>query len=86
MPYHALTHAERETYNARRKLLAHIGDILRTKAVDRERRRLEDEISLGKRSKLCVNCSIWVFLDEIPGTCRWYLSRRNLGGFWDCPV
>ncbi|XP_021351487.1 ankyrin repeat and MYND domain-containing protein 1-like isoform X4 [Mizuhopecten yessoensis] len=51
MPYHALTHAERETYNARRKLLAHIGDILRTKAVDRERRRLEDEISLGKRSR-----------------------------------
>ncbi|XP_069103770.1 ankyrin repeat and MYND domain-containing protein 1-like [Argopecten irradians] len=51
MPYHALTHAERETYNARRKLLAHIGDILRTKAVERERRRLEDEISRGKRSR-----------------------------------
>ncbi|XP_076453911.1 ankyrin repeat and MYND domain-containing protein 1-like isoform X2 [Babylonia areolata] len=50
MPYHALTHAERETYNARRKLLAHMGDILRTKAVDREKRRLLEEEERGVRS------------------------------------
>ena len=51
MPYHALTHAERETYNARRKLLAHIGGILRTKAVDQERRRLQEESQAGRRSR-----------------------------------
>ena len=52
MPYHALTHAERETYNARRKLLAHLGDIMRVKAVERERRRLEEEERAGSRSML----------------------------------
>ncbi|XP_048250004.1 ankyrin repeat and MYND domain-containing protein 1-like isoform X1 [Haliotis rufescens] len=50
MPYHALTHAERETYNARKKLLAHVGDIMRGKAVERERRRLEEEFREGQRS------------------------------------
>ncbi|KAL3848172.1 hypothetical protein ACJMK2_019046 [Sinanodonta woodiana] len=50
MPYHALTHDERETYNARRKLLAHMGDILRTKAVEREKKRHENERSEGRRS------------------------------------
>ena len=54
MPYHALTYTERETYNARRKLLAHLGDILRTKAVDREKRRILEEEERGVRSKgLC---------------------------------
>ncbi|XP_052104362.1 ankyrin repeat and MYND domain-containing protein 1-like isoform X1 [Mytilus californianus] len=51
MPYHALTHAERDTYNARKKLLEHLGDILRTKAVERERFRLEDDNSQGIRSR-----------------------------------
>ena len=51
MPYHALTYTERETYNARRKLLAHLGDILRTKAVDREKRRMLEEEERGVRSK-----------------------------------
>ena len=51
MPYHALTHAERETFNARRKLLAHLGDILRTKAVEREKRRIEEEENSGQRSR-----------------------------------
>jgi hypothetical protein len=51
MPYHALTASERETYNARRKLLAHMGDILRSKAVDREKRRLIEEDERGVRSK-----------------------------------
>ncbi|KAL4220009.1 metal ion binding [Mactra antiquata] len=49
-PYHALTHSERETFINRRKLLEHIGDILRTKAVDREKRRLDDEQRDGVRS------------------------------------
>ena len=51
MPYHALTPAERETYNARRKLLGHLGDILRTKAVEREMVRMEEEEQEGCRSK-----------------------------------
>ncbi|XP_060565293.1 ankyrin repeat and MYND domain-containing protein 1-like isoform X3 [Ruditapes philippinarum] len=49
-PYHALTHAERETFINRRKLLEHVGDILRIKAVDREKRRLDDEHREGVRS------------------------------------
>lgn len=49
-PYHALTHAERETFINRRKLLEHIGDILRAKAVEREKRRLDDEQREGIRS------------------------------------
>jgi hypothetical protein len=51
MPYHALTQAERETFNARRKLLAHIGDILREKAVEKEKLRIEEEELLERRSK-----------------------------------
>ncbi|ELT97476.1 hypothetical protein CAPTEDRAFT_221453 [Capitella teleta] len=51
MPYHALTHAERETFNARRKLLSHMGDILRMKAVEREKMRLEQEEAAGHRSR-----------------------------------
>ena len=51
MPYHALTQAERETFNARKDLLAHMGDILREKAVERERQRLQMEDGQGKLSK-----------------------------------
>ena len=50
MPYHALTHAERETFNARRQLLSHLGDIMRGKAVERERIRLDAEERTGRRS------------------------------------
>ena len=50
MPYHALTHAERETFNARRQLLSHLGYIMRSKAVERERTRLEAEERSGRRS------------------------------------
>ncbi|XP_071484320.1 ankyrin repeat and MYND domain-containing protein 1-like [Diadema antillarum] len=50
MPYHALTHAERDTYNARRKLLSHLGEILREAAVRRERERLDKEDREGIRS------------------------------------
>lgn len=55
MPYHALTHSERETYNARRKLLAHIGDILRDKSVKKDMHRLKDEENKVARSKYASN-------------------------------
>ena len=47
MPYHALSYAERETYNARRRLLGHMGDVVRQKCIERERKRMEDEIAAG---------------------------------------
>lgn len=62
MPYHALSHAERDTYNARRRLLAHVGDILRTKAVEREKRRIDRESRDGKRSKLEKVMCLWSLL------------------------
>lgn len=52
MPYHALTPAERDTYNARKRLLAHVGDIMRVKAVEREKQRIADEEKVGVRSEL----------------------------------
>lgn len=58
MPYHALNHAERETFNARRRLLAHVGDILREKAVVRERTRLAEEEQAGRRSMKCSLLSL----------------------------
>ncbi|KAI8772528.1 ankyrin repeat and MYND domain-containing protein 1 isoform X1 [Biomphalaria glabrata] len=51
MPYHALTPAERDTYNARKRLLAHVGDIMRVKAVEREKQRIADEEKVGVRSQ-----------------------------------
>ncbi|XP_078310811.1 ankyrin repeat and MYND domain-containing protein 1-like isoform X2 [Crassostrea virginica] len=51
MPFHALSHSERATYQARKKLLEHIGNILRTKAVEREKSRMDEEISSGRRSR-----------------------------------
>ncbi|CAH1780583.1 unnamed protein product [Owenia fusiformis] len=50
MPYHALTYAERDTYNARRALLDHVGTIMRGAAIEKERDRLEDEMRHGQRS------------------------------------
>jgi len=40
VPYHALTGAERETYNARRRLLECLGRHLRHAAVERQRCRM----------------------------------------------
>ncbi|KAK3094715.1 hypothetical protein FSP39_005371 [Pinctada imbricata] len=51
MPFHALSHSERGTYEDRKKVLKHIGDILRTKAVEREKTRMEEELSSGRRSR-----------------------------------
>ncbi|XP_036374106.1 ankyrin repeat and MYND domain-containing protein 1 [Megalops cyprinoides] len=54
-PYHALSSKEREVYNARRLLLAQMGDLLRRAAVGAERQRLEREQSLGVRSESVVS-------------------------------
>lgn len=64
MPFHALSHSERATYQARKKLLEHIGNILRTKAVEREKTRMDDEISSGRRSKYWLN-KIKYWFDEM---------------------
>lgn len=50
MPYHALNPAERLIYNSRRELLAHIGSVLRLKAVEREKRKIEEEQRSGDTS------------------------------------
>ena len=61
MPYHALTHSERETFNARRALLAHLGDTMRMKAVEREKQRLMMESREGRQSK-CYKVDVIVFI------------------------
>ncbi|CAL1536373.1 unnamed protein product [Lymnaea stagnalis] len=60
MPYHALTHAERDTYNARRKLLGHIGDIMRIKAVEREKMRIMNEEKVGVRSQSASSNFVYI--------------------------
>ncbi|XP_076806733.1 ankyrin repeat and MYND domain-containing protein 1-like isoform X2 [Clavelina lepadiformis] len=50
-PYHALNLKERETYTARKRLLAHLGSLLRDAAVNVERERLIQEGQLGIRSQ-----------------------------------
>ena len=51
MPYHALTYAERETFNSRRGMLAHLADLLREKATEIQReqneRKKADEMEGG---------------------------------------
>jgi ankyrin repeat protein len=51
VPYHALTGSERETFNARHKLLEHIGHRLRQQAIEQERQRLLEEEKAGKLSR-----------------------------------
>ncbi|KAJ8376809.1 hypothetical protein SKAU_G00073890 [Synaphobranchus kaupii] len=46
-PYHALSAREREVYNARRHLLALMGELLRQAAVEADRQRREVELNLG---------------------------------------
>ncbi|KAH9509404.1 Ankyrin repeat and MYND domain-containing protein 1 [Bulinus truncatus] len=60
MPYHALTPTERETYNARRRLLGHVGDIMRIKAVEREKKRISDEEKVGARSQSASTNFIYI--------------------------
>ena len=85
MPYHALTHAERETFNARRKLLAHLGDILRTKAVEREKKRAEEEEMSGRRSAgISMHLSIFQnFLKIIINPKLVYVCISSLNLFCD---
>lgn len=49
-PYHALSYQERDTYNARKKLLSHFGNLLREAAVKAEREKLRLETRYGIRS------------------------------------
>ncbi|XP_039250283.2 ankyrin repeat and MYND domain-containing protein 1-like [Styela clava] len=49
-PYHALSYHERDTYNARKRLLAHFGNLLREAAVKVERDKLKQETKFGVRS------------------------------------
>ena len=60
MPYHALSPAERETFNARRGLLSHLGELLRISAVAKEKERMHEErqqgrMSTGKLMELFLN-------------------------------
>lgn len=47
VPYHALAPADRETFNARKRLLEHLGHLQRQKAVERETKRFQTEDELG---------------------------------------
>ena len=79
MPYHALTQAERETYNARKKLLAHAGDILRNKAVEREKNKNFSDEKVGIRSKyLESNISCLHHLAMLPSIGRLLLLLLRL--------
>lgn len=50
MPYHALAPADRDTFNARHRLLGHLGHLLRQKAVERETERFQEEDEQGIQS------------------------------------
>lgn len=50
-PYHALSYQERDTYNARKRLLSHLGSLLRDAAVKMERDKLRRESRFGVRSR-----------------------------------
>lgn len=43
-PYHALTATERECYNARREMLDHLGDLLRTQVLNKEKELIEKQL------------------------------------------
>ena len=47
-PYHALTSYEREIYIARRKMLDHLADLLRTHVLKKEKKLLEEQLSRAK--------------------------------------
>ncbi|XP_064614840.1 ankyrin repeat and MYND domain-containing protein 1-like [Liolophura sinensis] len=51
MPYHALTYAERDRFNSRKKVLGHLGAILRKKAMDLERERRQREDSADGKTQ-----------------------------------
>ncbi|XP_031552767.1 ankyrin repeat and MYND domain-containing protein 1-like isoform X2 [Actinia tenebrosa] len=43
-PYHALTPSERDCYNARREMLEHLGDLLRTQVLRKEKELIEKQL------------------------------------------
>ncbi|XP_028400088.1 ankyrin repeat and MYND domain-containing protein 1-like [Dendronephthya gigantea] len=47
-PYHALTPYEREIYIARRKMLDHLAELLRTHVLKKEKKLLEEQLSRAK--------------------------------------
>ena len=51
LPYHALSPAERDIFNARRDLLTHLGNLLRKTVVRMEYERLVREEESNDRSK-----------------------------------
>jgi len=48
-PYHALTVTERECYNARREMLDHLGDLLRTQVLKKEKELIEKQIEEAEK-------------------------------------
>lgn len=48
-PYHALTVTERECYNARREMLDHLGDLLRTQVLKKEKELIEKQLEEAER-------------------------------------
>lgn len=48
-PYHALTVTERECYNARREMLDHLGDLLRTQVLKKEKELIEKQLEETER-------------------------------------
>lgn len=48
-PYHALTVAERDCYNARREMLDHLGDLLRTQVLKKEKELIDKQIEEAER-------------------------------------
>ena len=55
LPYHALSPVERETFNARRDLLTHLGNLLRRTVVRKEYERLVREEHDDDRSEYETN-------------------------------
>jgi hypothetical protein len=70
MPYHALTPTERDTFNARKAILAHLSDLLRRKAVEK----IVQQRRMGERPTL-----------KVPATIRQTLNRGPLRGHNDTP-
>ncbi|XP_078381796.1 ankyrin repeat and MYND domain-containing protein 1-like isoform X2 [Oculina patagonica] len=54
-PYHALTVTERECYNARREMLDHLGDLLRTQVLKKEKELIEKQLEEAERQAEALN-------------------------------
>ncbi|XP_029905656.1 ankyrin repeat and MYND domain-containing protein 1 isoform X2 [Myripristis murdjan] len=65
-PFHALSMREREIFNARRRLLSMMGDLLRQAAVQRERERLEKQQHLEPHSTSSSGSFVYTGAGAIP--------------------